>query len=84
MRIMTRTQYDAIVDIVTEKDKKIAELEAKIAKKDETIDYLNDKLFERTRQVSELKKVQLSSVYGHMTPIDFPATTKQPENKLFY
>ncbi len=83
MRILTRTQYDAICDIVTEKDKKIAELEANIAKKNETIDYLNDKLFERTRQVSELKKAQLSSVYGHMITIDFPATTKQPENKYY-
>ena len=84
MRILTRTQYDAICDIVTEKDKKIAELEAKLKKKEEALDYCNEKLFERTRQVIELKKVQLSSVYGQMKTIDFPATTKQPENKLFY
>lgn len=96
MRILTRTQYDAICDIVIEQKKRIEELEAdlekrkaqvkdleeSIRKKDECLEYVNDKLFERTRQVSELKKVQLSSIYGHMTHIDFPATQK-PENILF-
>ena len=97
MRILTRTQYDAICDIVMEQKKRIEELEAdlerrkaqvkeleeSIRKKNECLEYVNDKLFERTRQVSELKKVQLSSIYGHMTPIDFPATTKEPENKYY-
>jgi len=83
MRILTRTQYDAICDIVMEQKKRIEELEEGIRQKNEALDYVNDKLFERTRQVSELKKAQLSSVYGHMKPIDFPATTKQPENKYY-
>ena len=95
MRILTKTQYDAICDIVMEQKRRIEELEAdlekrkaqvkdleeRIRKKDECLNYCNEKLFERTRQVSELKKAQLSSVYGHMH-IDFPATQK-PENILF-
>lgn len=70
MRIMTRTQYDAIVDIVTEQKKRIAELEADlekrkkqvedleetIRKKNDAFEYVNDKLFERTRQCIELQK----------------------------
>lgn len=78
MRILTRTQYDAICDIVTEKDKKIAELEAKVSKQEEIIDYLNKKVFAANdRLLSYMRK-------NNLITIDFPATTKQPENKLFY
>ena len=93
MRIMTRTQYDAIVDIVTEQKKRIAELEADlekrkkqvedleetIRKKNEAIEYVNDKLFERTRQCLALQKAATTT---HLT-LDFPATSKKPEDKLF-
>lgn len=90
MRILTKRQYDAICDIVTEKDNKIKELEAKLQKKQEVIDYLNDKLFKRTEQL--LKLQGLCKYYGVYFPVnpktqlfdlDFPATTKQPEDKLF-
>ena len=95
MRILTRTQYDAICDIVTEQKNRIAELEADLEKckaqvkdleesirmKDECLDYVNDKIFERTQQLANITRTQLSA-YGY-TAIDFPATTKQPEDKLF-
>ena len=55
MRILTRTQYDAICDIVTDKDNKIKELESKLQKKQEVIDYLNDKLFKRTEQLMKFQ-----------------------------
>lgn len=69
MRILTRTQYDAICDIVTEQKKRIEELEAdlqkskaqvrdledSIKKKDASIEYLNDKLFKRTDQLMQLQ-----------------------------
>lgn len=90
MRIMTRTQYDAICDIVTEQKKRIEELEADlekrkaqvkdleeaIRKKDECLDYVNDKLFERTRQLINIQRTACT------TSIDFPAT-RPLENKLF-
>ncbi len=95
MRILTKTQYDAICDIVMEQKKRIEELEAdlekrkaqvkdleeSIRKKDECLDYCNEKLVKRTRQLADLTKAQLSSAYSHMN-IDFPATQK-PENILF-
>lgn len=86
MRILTRTQYEAICDIVIEQKKRISELEAdlekrkdqvkdlekKIAFKDECLEYTNKKLFERTRQC----------IQAQNNSIDFPATSK-PEDKLF-
>lgn len=90
MRILTRTQYDAICDIVMEQKKRIEELEAdlekrkarvkeleeSIKKKDECLDYVNDKLFERTRQVIAIQKAACT------THLDFPATLKLHEDKL--
>lgn len=80
MRILTRTQYDAICDIVMEQKKRIEELDAdlqkrkdqvkdlekKLAFKDECIEYTNKKLFERTRQC----------IQEQNTSIDFPTTEK--------
>ena len=77
MRILTRTQYDAICDIVTEKDKKIAELEAKLEEKEACIVYLNRKVFAANERLMSYMRAN-----GHVT-IDFPATTKQPENKYY-
>lgn len=90
IRILTMTQYDAICDIVTEKDNKIKELEAKLQKKQEVIDYLNDKLFKRTKQMMEFQGYCKSQGFSfpvnpitHFFDLDFPATTRQPEDKLF-
>lgn len=80
MRILTRTQYDAICDIVMEQKKRIEELEAdlqkrkdqvkdlekKLAFKDECLEYTNKKLFERTRQC----------IQAQNNSIDFPTTEK--------
>ena len=82
MRILTRTQYDAICDIVTEQKKRIEELEAdlekrktqvkdleeSIKKKDECLDYVNDKLFERTRQCLELQRAATTT----SVKVDYP------------
>ena len=104
MRILTRTQYDAICDIVMEQKKRIEELESDLEKRkaqvkdleesikgsDATIDYLNDKLFKRTEQLMKLQSYCKHE--GFFIPVnpktqlfdlDFPATTKQPEDKLF-
>ena len=84
MRILTRTQYDAICDIVTEKDNKIKELEAELQKKQEVIDYLNGKLSNRNREIIMLRFNQTPMVHiASIDDLDFPATTKQPEDKLF-
>lgn len=97
MRIMTRTQYDAIVDIVTEQKKRIEELEAElqkrkdqvkaleesIRKKNESIDYVNDLLFTRTKELVKLRFEKTPIVHiASIDDLDFPATSK-PENKLF-
>lgn len=96
MRILTRTQYDAICDIVMEQKKRIEELEAdlekrkaqvkdleeSIRKKDECLDYVNDKLFERTKEVVKLRFEKTPMVHiATVHDLDFPAT--RPENKLF-
>lgn len=97
MRILTRTQYDAICDIVTDLQKENedlkkenAALNVKLANKGVTIDYLNDKLFKRTEQLIKLQNFcKHYDVFVPIDPktqlfdIDFPATTKQPEDKLF-
>lgn len=81
MRILTRTQYDAICDIVIEQKKRIAELEAdlekrkqqvkelekSIDKKNQAIEYVNDQLFKRTKQCLELQK----STITYLT-VDYP------------
>ena len=82
MRILTRTQYDAICDIVMEQKKRIEELEAdlekrkaqvkdleeSIRKKNECLDYCNEKLFERTRQCIKLQKAAITT----STTLDYP------------
>ena len=85
MRILTRTQYEAICDIVTDLQKENEELKAKIAKKDKTIDYLNSKLSKRNREIimarfEKTPMVHIASVDD--LNLDFPATQK-PENILF-
>ena len=87
MRILTRTQYDAICDIVTsanktikDQSKEIEELKKKLADKEKTCEYLNEKIFERNREYIELQQKIIKGTY--MTTLDFPATTKQPENKF--
>lgn len=97
MRILTRTQYDAICDIVMEQKKRIEELEAdlekrkaqvkeleeSIRKKDECLEYVNDKLFERTKEIVKLRFEKTPMVHiASIDDLDFPATQK-PENKLF-
>lgn len=82
MRILTRTQYDAICDIVMEQKKRIEELEADLEKrkaqvkaleegirqKNEALDYVNDKLFERTRQMMEIQKAATTN----SCKVDYP------------
>ena len=83
MRILTKIQYDAICDIVTEKDNKIKELEAKLQKKQKVIDYLNGKLSNRNREIIMLRFNQTPMVHiASVDDLDFPAKQK-PEDKLF-
>ena len=97
MRILTRTQYDAICDIVTEQKKRIEELEADLEKrkaqvkeleesikrKDEGLDYANNKLYERNKEIMRLRhKLNINGLTWTETGVDFPATQK-PENILF-
>lgn len=83
MRILTRKQYDAICDIVTDLQKENEELKAKIAKKDKTIDYLNAKIFNKNKEIIMLRFKQTPMVcIASVDDLDFPAT-KQPEDKLF-
>ena len=77
MRIITKTQYDAICDIVTDLQKENEELKAKIAKKDKIIGYLNGKVFISNQRFIEL----LKSIEHPIFNIDFPA--KKPEDKFY-
>lgn len=80
IRIITSSQYNAIVDIVTDLQKENEELKAKLAKKDESLTYVNDKLFERTKEVSRLrKKLNDHGITWSITGVDFPATSKIPD-----
>ena len=97
MRILTRTQYDAICDIVMEQKKRIEELEADLEKrkaqvkeleesirrKDEGLEYVNNKLYARNKEIFRLRaKLNENGLTWTKSGIDFPATQK-PENKLF-
>lgn len=83
MRILTRAATEAIYEIIndlkTECDslkKENAELREKITKKDEIIDYLNDKIFAANdRYATVLRNMSTTQVN-----VDFPAT--KPENKI--
>lgn len=78
-RILTSAQYDAICDIVTDLQKENEKLKAQIAKKEEIIDYLNKKVFaSNERYVTMLKNMRTTEL-----DVDFPATTKQPEDKFY-
>ena len=78
MRILTNRQYDAICDIVSDLQKENEDLKAKIAKKDEALTYVNDKLFERTEEVSRLRR-QVERDFNRRFIIDFPSTIKIPD-----
>ena len=94
MRIMTRTQYDAIVDIVTEQKMRISELEAELKKRqdqinnleellhkrDESLDYVNEKLFAKSKQLIAI--TQKAADAG--VQLDFPATQKLHEDKHYF
>ena len=79
MRIITRTETEAIYEIISDLKKECdslkkenAELREKITKKDETIDYLNDKIFTANdRYASLLRNMSVTQL-----TVDFPATTK--------
>ena len=83
MRILTRTQTEAIYEIIQDLNKKCedldkanAELREQITKKDETIGYLNDKIFAANERYANL----LRSMSVTQLNVDFPATQK-PEDK---
>ena len=78
MRILTNRQYDAICDIVSDLQKENEDLKAKIAKKDEALTYVNDMLFERTEEVSRLRR-QVERDFNRRFIIDFPSTIKIPD-----
>ena len=61
MRIMTRTSYDAICDIVTEQKKRIAELEAK-----------NERLKEQVRNLEQLiaEPIVITDIHTYANPND--------------
>ena len=82
MRMITKTHYYSICDIVIEKKKRIKELEADLEKRksqvkelEDSIEYVNDKLFERTKEVSRLRqKLNENGLTWSVTGVDFPAT----------
>lgn len=85
MRILTRTQYDAICDIVTDNTKKLEEADKKITRLWKTIDCLNSIIKARDKEILRLRRLLDDCHISYkVNNIDFPATTKQqPENKLF-
>ena len=84
MRILTKTQYDAICDIVTdntkkleEADKKLEEADKKITRLWKTIDYLNIIIKARDKEILRLRKILDDRHISYkVNNIDFPATTK--------
>ena len=80
MRIMTRTQYDAIVDIVTEQQNRITELETELEKRKKQVEYLNDLVFKANDRYVSLHHKAVNDGLK----IDFPATMKLHEDKLFF
>lgn len=73
MRIITNRQYDAICEIVSDLQKENEDLKSKLEKKEEALTYVNNKLFERNRQYSELTKRLYDR--GICLVLDFPNTS---------
>ena len=75
MRILTKTQYDAICDIVTDLQKENDDLRTKITEKDKTIAYLNDKLSNKNREIimARFEKTPMVHIVS-VDDLDFPAT----------
>ena len=94
MRILTRTQTEAIYEIIRDLKKECdtlkkenEELREKITNKGETIEYLTDKILKRTEQLLGLQGYcNKQGFYFPVNPktqffdLDFPATQK-PEDK---
>ena len=88
MRILTRTQTEAIYEIIhdlkTKCDtlkKENEELRKSVTRKDEAIDSLNEKLYHRNCEIFSLRdKLNANGLTWTKSGIDFPATTK-PEDK---
>lgn len=93
MRIMTRTQWDAICDIVSschktikDQSKEIEELKKKLEQKEITIQYLNACVSKANNRYLELIKKQ-SNLFPNVLEfisscdgLDFPATPKPEDN----
>ena len=81
MRILTRTQTEAIYEIINDLKKECdtlkkenEDLRKSVTRKDEAIGLLNDKLYARNNEILKLRfKLNESD-------IDFPAV--RPENKI--
>lgn len=81
MRIITKRQYDAICDIVTDLQKENKKLKKSLKAKEKMLSYTNQKLSESNRKYINLCHRLAES--GICYVLDFPAITKQPEDKLF-
>lgn len=73
MRILTRTQYDAICEIVTEQKKRIEELEDKL-----------DNMRSQRDRLQQLIEAQRRFISAHVSAhdIDFPNSYKGYEDKF--
>lgn len=84
MRIMSNRSYDAICDIVIELQKENEKLKSTIAKKNEMIDYLNNKICARNAEISLLRnKLNVNGITWSRTGVDFPATTKDQLSSIY-
>ena len=77
LKIISKKQYDELIDLLKRSLDVVKTLEA------ERDHYKRS--WEELLKCVNVKKDQLSSMYGETNSIDFPATTKveKPENKLF-
>ena len=85
MRILTKTQYDAICDIVKDNTKKLEEADKKMVRLWKTIDYLNAIFKARDKEILRLRRIlDEHHISYKRNNIDFPATSKiEPENKIY-
>ena len=80
MKILTKTQYDALIEVARDAQKTINSLRSEISVYETIVKKLQK---ENECLKTILKKTNLSAIYGTTADIDFHNSKTSCENKLF-
>ena len=80
MKILSSTQYDALIEVARDAQKTIDSLRSEIVVYEAIVKKLQN---ENECLKTILKKTNFSSIYGTTANIDFPNSKRVVKNKLF-